>query len=79
MFLWLQLTTNPKKNHPVKKYLARKCDKYHILPAWLWKAWDSDRAGHDFRDNKWKGVWIFQQPSSWSAGDDGPQSKPFSF
>lgn len=45
-----------KKNHLVKNTWLEKCDKYHILPAWLWKSWDSDRAGHEFRDNKWKGV-----------------------
>lgn len=53
-----------KKNHLVKKCLASKCDKYCILPARLWKSLGSDRAGHYFKHNEWKGVQKFKQPSS---------------
>lgn len=34
------------KNHFVRKCLASKCNKYCILPAWLWKSLGSDRSGH---------------------------------
>lgn len=35
-----------RQNSFMKTRLARKCDKYHVLPAWLRKTPGSGRAEH---------------------------------